>query len=429
MNCNDKVNIAKLLLDEGAEINKKDFRGCNAYYYSKKEGYGCEELSKLLEKNGANTTVIPNEDSLLIIAIKKLDIAKIKDILSKGININLQNKNGKTALDYAIEANNAEIAKLLLVNGAYFNKEEILATLIKKNINIEIIRIFIDFGANINGLYKYYDWDEESNPLEIAIKKNKYHIARLLLNSGAKTEYIYNRWENNKLKQNIVDLRGVALQQGSKEIQNLLKNYNDPFLKEVWNIQEDILKLNLLKRQEKDDNDFDELKKSVTSVFYVLDEGMSQCLMHAMVSIFRSIEIITNYYIKEEDRKAKWKDNNEIILNNGYYKKRLSVDTNDIKHVENENNKKYKGEGNISIENKIRTIMREKLSLHDIEDHVLIKNIACKRNHEMHRNKVYDKKDYCKKIIEKDLSKDDILDWFRLLQKILVKIDKVETKK
>ncbi len=54
-------------------------------------------------------------------AIKKGDYTYIKNYLKKGFNINCKNKDGYTGLHKAIFADNTEMARFLIQNGALIN--------------------------------------------------------------------------------------------------------------------------------------------------------------------------------------------------------------------------------------------------------------------------------------------------------------------
>jgi len=211
------------------------------------------------------------------------------------------------------------------------------------------------------------------------------------------------------------------------------KGLEKKYLKKVWDIQEDILKLNIFKEDEfKEDefkkDKFKEMNFEIKSIFEILDSEMKNRFNYTIFTIFKCIEIISYLYIEEKDRKACWNDSGEIINDTGYHKYRRSIETSNLEHIKNENNKRYNNQGNISVENKIRTIMHEKLDITlDItsdELHSQIKCIVCVRNHLIHSDKEYEEKDFCKKIIEEQPTKENILTWFKMLQTILEKIAK-----
>ena len=191
------------------------------------------------------------------------------------------------------------------------------------------------------------------------------------------------------------------------------KGLEEKYLKKIWKTSQDILELNLS----------EEINFEVKSVFEILDSDMGNKFNYAMFAIFKCIEIVTSLYIEEKDRKACWIEGTEIN-NTGYYPKRKDYNTSNIEHIESENKKYYNYTGNISIENKIRTIMNEKLGLKSNELHSHIKCLVCIRNHTIHQDKQYDDRDFCKRVVEEKISKEDILIWFKMLQTILKKIDK-----
>lgn len=55
-----------------------------------------------------------NQNYILIVAITFNNVATVKALLDKGVNPNVMNGEGKTALEIAIQKDNAEIIKLLL---------------------------------------------------------------------------------------------------------------------------------------------------------------------------------------------------------------------------------------------------------------------------------------------------------------------------
>ena len=128
------------------------------------------------------------------------------------------------------------------------------------------------------------------------------------------------------------------------------------------------------------------------SIFELLDTDMENRFNYAMFAIVKSIEIITNIYTEEkwEDGKryAYWKNSNDKISSN------------------------Y-GNTNDSTENKIRTILDEKLFLGDLNIHNSLQEIIKIRN-----NTIHPKQGLVEKITE-----DNIITWFKMLQTILQKIE------
>lgn len=60
------------------------------------------------------------KDELLIMAIEKNDLEKVRELLiSKGADINAKNKDAQTSLYCAVSNGHKEIADLLIANGAH----------------------------------------------------------------------------------------------------------------------------------------------------------------------------------------------------------------------------------------------------------------------------------------------------------------------
>ena len=213
--------------------------------------------------------------------------------------------------------------------------------------------------------------------------------------------------------------RTVDVNNSIKILSSLIdEGLSKSYLKKIWDIQKNILELNLFKEE---DDSFKQIKLEVNSVFETLDSNMENRLNYAMFAIFKCIEIITALYIEEQRRNAYW-INGSQIMNTGYLKLREESYTSNLEHIKNENIQANRGSGKTATENKIRTIMNEKLGLKSNRRHSYIKCLVCIRNHTIHQDKQYEDKDFCKKVVEEKISKDNILTWFKMLQTILKKV-------
>ncbi len=153
-------------------------------------------------------------------------------------------------------------------------------------------------------------------------------------------------------------------------------------------------KLTLTKNEEK----INELEKSIEMVFEILNSNMAKNLIYAMLSIFKSIEYINNLFTYETSYpfNTHWIDS----------KKEACTGT--------------------SPKNKILKILEEKLSIVDMNNN--IDEITCFRNYNSHASEIKYK---CEKYLLRDkneireLNGNDIIKWFKLLQIIISKIDKI----
>ena len=248
-----------------------------------------------------------------------------------------------------------------------------------------------------------------------SIKEINKGIQVLMLTATSKSTILDKLYEHDILgyikKEHPTD-KNISTKENFNKLKYLVDiGLEKRYLKNIWTIQKDILELDLT----------NEIKLEVQSIFEILDSSMENKFNYAMFAIFKCIEIVTSLYIEEIDRKACWLEGREI-KNAGYYHKRREYYTSNLEHIESENSQNYQTFGNISIENKIRTIMNEKLGLESNELHSYIKCLVCIRNHTIHQDKEYDNKDFCKKVIEEKIYKKDILIWFKMLQMILEKV-------
>jgi CheY-like chemotaxis protein len=146
------------------------------------------------------------------------------------------------------------------------------------------------------------------------------------------------------------------------------------YLKEIWEIQNSVLKLKLFEREY-----FRQMKFEINSIFEILDSNMKKRYIYAMLSIHQALEYINNYYI--DDRRAIWIDT----------KKSISV----------KNSTKYK----------ILEVLHKKLKIYNLDNK--IDEMTHLRNKVIHPNQR-----------EVTIDSFQIVEWFKMLQIILKKIEK-----
>jgi ankyrin repeat protein len=122
---------------------------------------------------------IPESSDLsLIDAVSEGDIDLIKSLIDRGVDLNIRNNLGNTALLIAINLNNSEIAKMLLDAGANPNVGRMAPLSIAiRDDHKEIVRMLIDAGANLNMKGTGYA------PLLRAVRDNRPEIVQMLLNA------------------------------------------------------------------------------------------------------------------------------------------------------------------------------------------------------------------------------------------------------
>jgi len=149
------------------------------------------------------------------------------------------------------------------------------------------------------------------------------------------------------------------------------KGLDKKYLKEVWDIQQAIKPFN------------SDIQIETDSVFEILNSDMQNKFVYAMFAIFKSIEMVNDYYIIDGYQKAIWKDTNKEFSDN-------------------------------STKNKIHLILDKKLNLKDDNINTKLEEIIKIRNNTIHPKKRKSEK----------INKHHIITWFKMLQVILEKIEK-----
>jgi len=163
---NNHNNIAKFLIDNGADINQKDKDG-NTLLLQKitSRNFNYMDIKFLLD-NGADINIKNNDKQTVLHFIYKLnDLNLINDLMREKSEINIKDKDGNTPLIYASKYNNYKVVKLLIDNGADItitnkNEENALMSLsnsryfINEKEILDIISISLKKGIDINTKYK-----------------------------------------------------------------------------------------------------------------------------------------------------------------------------------------------------------------------------------------------------------------------------------
>lgn len=179
---NSYIDTAKILIENGANINAVDIEGWSALSYAVNNGD--IEIAKLLLENKAKI-----KDELLI-AIKspivESSINMMKLLIYNKANINYTDENGFNPLNIAIESGDMELTKFLITNGANVNSlmqdgVSLIGYAIAQN-NMDLLQILIENGANVN----YTGGDSWANtPLQTASRLGLDNVVRILLTRNA----------------------------------------------------------------------------------------------------------------------------------------------------------------------------------------------------------------------------------------------------
>lgn len=175
---NSYIDTAKILIENGANINAVDIEGWSALSYAINNGD--IEIAKLLLTNKAKI-----KDELLI-AIKspivESRINMMKLLIDNKANINDTDENGFTPLNITIESGDMELTKFLITNGANVNSlmqdgVSLIGYAIAQN-NMDLLQMLIENGANVNNT-NGDSWAD--TPLKTASRLGLDNVVRILL--------------------------------------------------------------------------------------------------------------------------------------------------------------------------------------------------------------------------------------------------------
>jgi ankyrin repeat protein len=147
------VEIVKMLIAKGAEPNIDLGNGETLLSLVCEKGN--VEIARTLINAGLDVNYShPNGHSLLHKACINRDIEIVKILIEKGADVNVQTASGLTPMDIALFINeDKEVVKALLDGGVDANRVKGETTLLNfacKKGNVEIVKILIEKGANIN---------------------------------------------------------------------------------------------------------------------------------------------------------------------------------------------------------------------------------------------------------------------------------------
>jgi ankyrin repeat protein len=168
------IDIVKLLIDKGADVNAKSSNGWTALMLASETGY--IDIAKLLIDKGADVNAkSSNGWTALMLASKAGHIDIVKLLIDKGVDVNTNRDIGTTALVSASGAGHIDVVKLLIDKGVDVNAKDnhirkvIMYAypahprkILKRNMgmtalmsasgagHIDIAKLLIDKGADVN---------------------------------------------------------------------------------------------------------------------------------------------------------------------------------------------------------------------------------------------------------------------------------------
>lgn len=152
-----RVDIAKLLIEAGADIDKPGHHGYSRFRESPFEyaiSYAFTEIIKLFMQDPDNVNRLTESGKTpLTIAAWRGQCDLIEYLIKLGADINMKNNYGNTALSLAVAGGEISVVKLLLDLGAdpnilYENNETVLMVAASDR-GVGMVKLLLEAGANI----------------------------------------------------------------------------------------------------------------------------------------------------------------------------------------------------------------------------------------------------------------------------------------
>ena len=163
---NGKINVATFLIERGANVDLKDDRGDTALHYavSRYILHNCNDSLKVCsclikhgaDVNGCNNNKGPNNRRTPLMIASRYGRVDVMTLLIKhGADVNLQDKNGETALHYAVDIDSdvsCEALTCLIENRANVDavSNNGCTSLMKAISEASVVTFLTEHGANID---------------------------------------------------------------------------------------------------------------------------------------------------------------------------------------------------------------------------------------------------------------------------------------
>ena len=158
----EQFGAVTFLIDQGADVNLQDEYGYTALHHVAKSRsiYNINALNLLIDRGAdldARTKFL--KETALMLACGCNNVNAVKCLLQNGVNVDLQDKNGKTCLDFALRSTGHpyETLSFLLKSGvdvsnARRNNDQtlLMQALCCHEKNFREIQLLIDHGANVD---------------------------------------------------------------------------------------------------------------------------------------------------------------------------------------------------------------------------------------------------------------------------------------
>ncbi len=179
------------LLDEGTIPGHISSPTLSVNFSSSDGGFAFEESRSAVFVNGVGVRAVVTSytaDRELWASVYEGDLARIKELVGKGANINGRDSHGATLLERAVYDGDTGLVMVLVEAGADVNLNTPLASAID-NGHTEIVRILVEAGADVNAKDPWNDHPWGGNLLDNANWSGNRAIIEILIDAGAESAW------------------------------------------------------------------------------------------------------------------------------------------------------------------------------------------------------------------------------------------------
>ncbi len=211
----DDFDIVKILVDNGAKYDVKDKDGLTALYEAISQG--SMDMVKLFISKGIDKYSIH-------MAACAGDLAKVQEFIEQGTAVDANDAAGWTALVWAVNAGQTDVAEFLINNNANVNvkygrqNQSLLHSAIQTD-SVKLIELLIEKGINVNVKNR-----AGQTPLYAAVLRGRVDVVKFLLDKGADVNVSLGaRGIGARGGMSSMTLLNMAQRRGNAEIVELLK--------------------------------------------------------------------------------------------------------------------------------------------------------------------------------------------------------------
>jgi ankyrin repeat protein len=198
--CHGNLELARLLLDAGADVNATTRKGLTALREAAL--IGATEIVQLLLERGADPEIMPLEfqDPPLLAAASRSHTETVKLLLDVGANVNAQQSGGWSALHYALLHKSKETVALILDHSPDVNAAT-MAHL--RPLHLAAMAGFTDVGLGLLTRGAEIDATDDGGltALRVAVQHGELETVKMLVERGARTDIV-----SHKDKLSLIDI-------------------------------------------------------------------------------------------------------------------------------------------------------------------------------------------------------------------------------